>query len=179
MRVSLQTRTNHSGKKKKNKRRDSRKPLAPLLCLFLDFVAFARDVLLDLFEIEMRDLGVVAIDDLGELFECRPFGLDVHEVDEGELEPDPDGVDDVQFPGVVEAERLEGDRVGVLVEQQRDLDRDVEDHEALGAQLVREDLDGVAHQETRPRDRVEDLEEPDEDDEGLVGSRRPVLAVQP
>ncbi len=118
---------------KKKKKTSAATLASPLLCLFLDFMAFARDVLLDLFEIEMRDLGVVAIDDLGELFECRPFGLDVHEVDEGELEPDPDGVDDVQFPGVVEAERLEGDRVGVLVEQQRDLDRDVEDHEALGA----------------------------------------------
>ena len=133
-------------------------------------MAFPGDLLLNLFEIKMRNLCIVTVNDLGKLLEGRALGLNVHEVHEEKLDTDPDGVDDVQFPRVVLAEGLESHGVGVLVEQQRYLDRDVEDHETLGAQLVREYLDGVAYQQARPRDRIEDLEEPDEDDERLVSA---------
>lgn len=133
-------------------------------------MAVAGGILLDLLKINIRHLRLVSVDDLGQLLECRALGLDIHEIDECELETDPEGVNDVQSPRVVRAEGLEGDRVGVLVEQKCDLDRDVEDHQTLSTQLVREDLDCVADQETRPGDRVGDLEEPDEDDERLVGA---------
>lgn len=46
-------------------------------------------LLLDLVEVELRDCGVVAVDDLGELLEGGALGLDVHDVDEDELEGDP------------------------------------------------------------------------------------------
>ena len=46
-------------------------------------------LLLDLVEVEVRDLGVVAVDDLGQLLERRAPGLDVHEVDEAQLQEDP------------------------------------------------------------------------------------------
>jgi len=95
------------------------------LCLSSDLVTLARDLVLDLLEADVGDLGIVAIDDLSQLLEGRALGLDVHEVDEDELEADPEGVDDVELPGVRLAEGLEGHGVGVLVEQQRDLDRQV------------------------------------------------------
>ena len=47
------------------------------------------DLLLDLADIDVGNIGVVTIDDLGELLESGALGLDVHEVDEGELESDP------------------------------------------------------------------------------------------
>lgn len=46
-------------------------------------------LLLDLVEVQLRDGGVVAVDDLGELLEGGALGLDVHDVDEDELEGDP------------------------------------------------------------------------------------------
>lgn len=46
-------------------------------------------LLLDLVEVQLRDGGVVAVDDLGELLEGRALGLDVHDVDEDEFECDP------------------------------------------------------------------------------------------
>lgn len=46
-------------------------------------------LLLDLVDVDMSDLGLVAIDDLGQLLEGGSLGLDVHEVDEAQLEEDP------------------------------------------------------------------------------------------
>lgn len=46
-------------------------------------------LLLDLLEVQLRDGGVVAVDDLGELLEGGALGLDVHDVDEDELGSDP------------------------------------------------------------------------------------------
>ena len=37
----------------------------------------------------MGDLGLVAVNDLGELLEGGALGLDVHKEDEAELEEDP------------------------------------------------------------------------------------------
>lgn len=47
------------------------------------------NLLLELVEVEAGHGGFVAIDDLGQLLESRATGLDVHEVDEDELEEDP------------------------------------------------------------------------------------------
>lgn len=148
------------------------------LDLVWHIVSLDGHLLLHLLEVEASHGRAVAVDDLGQLLEGRPLGLDVHEVDEGQLAEDPARVDDVQLPGVRLAERLERDRVGVRVEAQRRLDHDVEDHEALGPQLVRQDLDRVPDQQARPGDRVEEAEQPDEEDHGVVGPGRAVLAVQ-
>lgn len=57
-------------------------------CL-LDLLLFELNLLLDLLEVGLSHLGLVAVDDLGEFFEGGTLGLDVHEEDEGELEADP------------------------------------------------------------------------------------------
>lgn len=87
------------------------------------------------------------------------------------------GVDEVEAPGVA-LEVLEGDGVGVDVERQGSVDEDIHEHKTLGAQLVREDLDGVADEQTGPGERVEDTEEPDEEDHGVVRTGRAPLLVQ-
>jgi hypothetical protein len=46
-------------------------------------------LLLDLVDVDAGHVGVVAVDDLGELLEGRALGLDVHEVHKDELEEDP------------------------------------------------------------------------------------------
>lgn len=46
-------------------------------------------LLLDLADVDVGNVGLVAVDDLGELLESGALGLDVHEVDEAEFEEDP------------------------------------------------------------------------------------------
>ena len=46
-------------------------------------------LLLELVKVEAGNGGLVAIDDLGQLFESWAPGLDVHEVDKDKLEEDP------------------------------------------------------------------------------------------
>lgn len=46
-------------------------------------------LLLDLVEVQVRNGGVLAIDDLDQLLEGGTLGLDVHEEHEGELKSDP------------------------------------------------------------------------------------------
>lgn len=126
--------------------------LKKILDLARDVVRLDSNLLLHLLEVEVGHGRVLAVDDLGQLLEGRALGFDVHEVDEGQLAEDPASVDEVQLPGVRLAEGLEGDRVGVRVEAQRRLHHDVEDHEALSPQPVRQDLDRVPDQQTRPGD---------------------------
>lgn len=57
-------------------------------CLFGNF-----NLLLDLLEINMRHLRIITIEDLSQLLESGPLGLNVEEVDEAELDKDPDRVD--------------------------------------------------------------------------------------
>lgn len=49
-----------------------------------------RRLLLDLVHVQVRDLGVLAVEDLGEFLERWAAGLDVEEVDECEFDEDPD-----------------------------------------------------------------------------------------
>lgn len=86
-------------------------------------------------------------------------------------------VDEVQLPGVW-LEGLEADGVGVRVEGQGNLDRQIHDHETLGAQVVRQDLDGVSDEQARPGERVEDAEDPDEDDHGVPAALGALVLVQ-
>jgi hypothetical protein len=46
-------------------------------------------LLLDLVDIDVANLGLITIDDLGELLEGGALGLNIHEVDEGEFEENP------------------------------------------------------------------------------------------
>ena len=55
----------------------------------LHLVAVASHLLLDLHEVDLRHLGTVAIDHLGELLERGALGLHVHKVHKDELEQDP------------------------------------------------------------------------------------------
>lgn len=52
-------------------------------------VVLQGDLLFDLGDVVLGDLGVVAVDDLDELFQSRPAGLDELEEDEDELKADP------------------------------------------------------------------------------------------
>ena len=87
------------------------------------------------------------------------------------------GVDEVQLPGV-SLEGLEGHGVGISVEGQGGLDGQVHDHETLGTELVRQDLDRVADEQTGPGERVEDGENPNEEKHGVVGAGGALLFVE-
>ncbi len=71
------------------------------------------DLLLNLVDIDMRDLGRLAIEDLCDLFECGTACLDIKEVDEDKLDEDPYSVDKREV--VVVGEIGPGDGVGVAV----------------------------------------------------------------
>lgn len=73
---------------------------------------------------------------------------------------------------------VKSNRVSVVVEGEGSLDDEVDEHETLGTQLVGQDLDGVADEETGPGEGVEEAEEPDEEDHGVVGAWGAVLLVQ-
>ena len=79
---------------------------------------------------------------------------------------------------MLHAPLIEGVGIGISVEGERGLNAEVHDHQALGAEPVRENLDGVADKQTGPGERVEDLEDPDEEDHGLVGALGLVLAIE-
>jgi len=73
----------------------------------------AAHVGLDLRNIRNTRLGLVAVEDLGNLLERGTLGLDVEEVDDDELEGDPAAVNGVEFPAG--GESLEADGVDVPV----------------------------------------------------------------
>lgn len=105
------------------------------------------------------------------------LGLDVEDVDEDELDGDPAGVDAVQLPLAALPDAVHGDGVDVVVDDERDVDGDVHDHHALGAELEGQDLDGVGDEETGPRKGVAHTVEPEEDDNGDAGAGVFGLAV--
>jgi hypothetical protein len=59
------------------------------------------------------------------------------------------GVEERQVP--VLGEILPGDGVGLTADGQDSLDGDVHDHETLGTESVRQDLERVGYEKTRPR----------------------------
>ena len=105
------------------------------------------------------------------------LGLDVEEVNKDELEGDPGGVDGVQLPLGALPDAVHGDRVDLVVHDEGDVDGDVHDHHALGAELERQDLDGVGDEQTRPGEGVAHTVEPEEDDDGDAGALVCGLAV--
>lgn len=86
------------------------------------------------------------------------------EVDNGEFDCEPASVDDVVLP----ADVGKSDGVGVLVEEESDIDGQEHDGETLGTDRVRENLSGVAYEETRPGQVVEEVVDEDDSDNGLT-----------
>ena len=76
------------------------------------------------------------------------------EVDVDKLEGEPYDVDEVVLP----AELLEGNGVDVLVEDEREGDGKVEGDEALGTEVVGQNLDGVRDNERGVGDTIEKLD---------------------
>lgn len=68
-------------------------------------------LLLDLVNVKVGDFGILTIEDLGELLERGALGLNVKEVDEEELEEDPDSVESDEI--VVMREVFPRDGIGV------------------------------------------------------------------
>lgn len=65
---------------------------------------------------------------------------------------------------ISKGERFEEDEWDLLSENKSSLDSQVHDHQSLGTELVWQDLKSVGDKETRPGERVEYTEHPDEDD---------------
>lgn len=86
-------------------------------------------------------------------------------------------VDEIQLP-VRTLKRLERNGVGVVVQRQSTLHASLNHEQTLGPQLVRQDLNGVADEQTGPSHGVHDVEDPDEGDHGVVGARGALLLVQ-
>jgi hypothetical protein len=59
---------------------------------------------------------------------------------------------------------VDGERVGLGREGEDGLDGDVHDHDTLGTELEGQDFERIGDEQTRETDRVEDTEDPDEDD---------------
>ena len=86
-------------------------------------------------------------------------------------------VDEIQLPVVI-TKGLEGHWVGVVVEAQGSLDANIHNHDALGTELVGENLHGVTDKQTRPGHGIANLEDPDKGDHGIVGTRSVLLFIQ-
>jgi hypothetical protein len=77
-------------------------------------------------------------------------------------------VNGVELPSRVEVVEAQG--VNVLVDSQSDLDEQVHDHQTLGTNLERQNLDSVGDEQTRPSQRISDGEDPDHGNDGLTSS---------
>ena len=143
--------------------------------VFCDFVFEAklvRQLAALLGRISTTNHSRLAIKVACNLLERGVAGLDVEHVDDDELDGEPDAVDDVVLP----ADVADGDGVDVLVEENwviecqrlidafyvgekptRKVDAKENDRHALGADVVRQNLDCVTNQEARPSQVVEDV----------------------
>jgi hypothetical protein len=144
-------------------------------------VARGHDIGLNDLEINVGNLGAIAVKDLGNLLESRTTGFYVEDRDEDEFDEDPalSGVSlmihvkgrqrltysvyGVELPPGVQVR--ESERVDVLVDGQGNLDEEVHDHQTLGTNLERQDLDSVGDEQTRPCERVTHREDPDHGDD--------------
>lgn len=96
----------------------------------------------------------------------RVLRLNVEEIDDDKFEREPDAVDNVVLPGNV----VQSNGVDVGVEEQRKVDAGEHVAHGLGTDGVRQNLNSVTDQETRPSDVVEGVVEEDhEDDSATVG----------
>ena len=104
----------------------------------------------------------VTIEVASNFFERRVLGLDVEEVDNDEFESEPDAVDNVVLP----LDGVQSDGVDVGVEEQRKVDTSEHVAHGLGADGVRQNLDGVTDKETGPGHVVERVVEEDHEHDG-------------
>ena len=109
---------------------------------------------------------LLTIEQRGGLLKSAVLGLDNEDDHERQLECEPHAVDDVVLP----AELREGDGVGVLIEDERERDGEVEHGETLGAELVGKNLDGVGDDKRTVGDVVRSVVEEDEGDDSVGGS---------
>jgi hypothetical protein len=91
--------------------------------------------------------------------------LDVEVVNPDQLKKNPASVAGKQLPVLlVPATTLgDGNGVDIVVDGKSNLDGQVHDEDTLGTELVRQNLDGVGNEETRPSKSVGDTVQPDED----------------
>jgi hypothetical protein len=112
---------------------------------------------------ELSD-GILTIEQGGGLFERTSLGLGGPEPDVDQFDDEPAAVDEVVLP----PEGLEGDGVGVLIEDDGTHDGEIHDGETLGADEEGQDLDGVGDEEGSVGDGVETVEDEDEGEEGAA-----------
>lgn len=109
---------------------------------------------------ELSD-GIFTIEQRGGLFERTSLGLGGPEPDVDQFDNEPAAVDEVVLP----LEGLEGDGVGVLIEDDGTHDGEIHDGETLCTDEERQDLDGVRDEERSIGDGVETVEDEDESEE--------------
>ena len=78
------------------------------------------------------------------------LGFDIEKINDDELERNPASVDGVEFPLGTFPRSVHRNRVDLTIQSERSLHRDIHDHQALGAELERQNLDSVRDQETGP-----------------------------
>lgn len=113
-------------------------------------------------------LSLLAVEQRSGLFERTSLGLNDKDVDEGQLEHKPAAVDDLSDKSAFEQPRtgkiayvvlplkfVEGNRVNVLVEDEREGDGEVEHVETLGTESEGQDLDSVRDDERRESKTME------------------------
>lgn len=70
---------------------------------------------------------------------------------------------------------LDRDRVCLGRNCENGLDRDVHDHHTLGAEVERQDLEGIGNEQPRETNGVEDTKDPDKDNLGNTKTFRAIM----
>lgn len=86
------------------------------------------------------------------------------EIDNGKFDSEPASVHNVVLP----ADVRKSDRVGVLVEEESNIDGQEHDRETLSTDRVRENLSSVADKKTRPGQVVEEVVDEDNANNSLT-----------
>jgi hypothetical protein len=130
----------------------------------LDATASSREIVVGTV-LEFVD-SIFTIEQGGSLLEGPSLGLESPEPDVDQFEDEPASVDEVVLP----LEGVEGDGVGVLVENDGTHDGEVHRSQTLGADEERQDLDSVRDEERSIGDGVETVEDEDEREEGTTST---------
>jgi len=109
--------------------------------------------------------GFLTVEEGCGFLQSSVLGLDDEEVEEDTLEEEPDNIDEIVFP----CNSIKSNRVDVLVEDERKGNGEVEDGEALGAELVWQNLDSVGHDERGEGEIVRGVVQEDERNDGVGG----------
>jgi hypothetical protein len=134
-------------------------------------------LLLSILELNSGNIGIITVEDSGDLFKSGTLGFDVEEEDEDELDSDPDlclismlnlmtsecETYSVEAPEVpVVGKVLESDGVGLVANGKSNLDEEVHDHETSSTESEGADFQSVGDDQTGPSNGVTDVKEPDE-----------------